>query len=393
MQAEPTTNLPQPDADSRAHSERCAAVIRDAIDAQGGSISFGTFMQLALYAPGAGYYVSGAAKLGADGDFVTAPELSPLFAHVLARQCAEVLPRIDGAEVLEYGAGTGQLAADLLDKLAALKSLPSRYRILEVSPDLAERQRRLIAERVPQHAGRVEWVATPPRGMRGVVIANEVLDAMPVERFTRRETVREHRVTVAERGGFAIVEHEPTGTLAAAVAGIEADLGRRLPDGYVSDVSLGIGGWVHEMLASLCEGFAFLVDYGVSRREYFAPDRSGGWLRCHFRHRAHNDPFFLPGAQDISAWVDFTSVAASAVDGGATVAGYTSLAQFMLHGGLQQELEEAGGEGALDPELSGAVKMLTLPGSMGEYFKCLGLAKGLEARPTAFQRADRTHTL
>lgn len=393
MQAGPTTTLPEPDAESIAHSERCAAVIRDRIAQEGGSVSFGTFMHLALYGPGVGYYTSGNTKFGSDGDFVTAPEISPLFARVLARQCAEVLADIDAPAVLEYGAGSGRLAADLLEKLAALDALPSRYRILEVSPELAARQQELIEERVPQHADRVEWLSELPAGHRGVVVANEVLDALPVERFTRRDTVRAHRVFV-ENDGFAIVEADASDELTAAVHAIENDLGQALPDGYVSEVSLGVDGWMQDMLVAISEGFAFLFDYGVSRREYYAQDRSGGWLRCHFRHHAHNDALLLPGIQDITAWVDFTSVATSAVQQGATIAGYTSQAFFLINGGLDQELSAAaGGAAAANVELSSAAKMLTLPGSMGEHFKCLGLAKGLGIRPTAFHRADRTHTL
>ena len=393
MQAGPMT-LPEPDAESIAHSERCAAVIRDRIAQAGGSISFGTYMHLALYAPGVGYYTSGNTKFGSGGDFVTAPEISPLFARVVARQCAEVCAGIDAPAVLEYGAGSGRLAADLLDKLAALNALPSRYRILEVSPELVARQRAMIDERVPQHASRVEWISELPSGHRGIVVANEVLDALPVERFTRRETVRAHRVVVGDGGGFAIVEADAGDELAAAVQAIESDLGQALPDGYVSEVSLGIDGWMQQMLAAMSEGFAFLFDYGVGRREYYGRGRSGGWLRCHYRHHAHNDPLILPGIQDITAWVDFTSAASSALQHGATVAGYTSQAHFLINGGLDRELSAAAGEDtAANLELSGAAKMLTLPGSMGEYFKCLGLAKGLAVQPRAFQRADRTHTL
>lgn len=393
MQAGPTTTLPEPDAESVAHSERCAAFIRARIAEQGGSISFGTFMHLALYGPGVGYYTSGNTKFGKDGDFVTAPEVSPLFARVLARQCAEVCADIDSPAILEFGAGSGRLAADLLEKLAELDALPSRYRILEVSPELVARQRATIDARIPQLAERVEWVGEPPSGHRGVVIANEVLDALPVERFTRRDKVRAHRVVVGERGGFDIIEADASDELATAVRTIENDMGQRLPDGFVSEVSLGVDGWTKDMLAAMSEGFAFLFDYGVSRREYYAPDRDGGWLRCHFRHHAHDNPLILTGIQDVTAWVDFTSVATSALRHGAAVAGYTSQAFFLINGGLSEELTPSGAAATADVELSSAAKMLTLPGSMGEHFKCLGLDKGLGIRPTAFQRADRTHTL
>lgn len=394
MQARSPTTLPEPDAETQAHSERCARTIRDAIELQGGSISFGTFMQLALYAPGVGYYTSGNKKFGRDGDFVTAPEVSPVFAGVLARQCAEVFADIDAPAILEVGAGSGRLAVDLMARLDSLDALPASYRILEVSPELAARQRALFDECAPLHAIRVEWLNALPSRHRGVVIANEVLDALPVERFTRRHAVLAHRVTVDDRGGFAIVEADATDELAAAVEVIERDLGQPLPDGYVSEVSLGARAWVHDLLDSVDEGFVFLFDYGLSRREYYATDRSGGWLRCHFRHHAHNDPLILPGIQDITAWVDFTSVAESASGHGAAIAGYTSQAFFLINGGLDAEIAAAEGKTRAEQlELSSAVKMLTLPGSMGEHFKCLGMSKGSRVRPTAFHRADRTHTL
>ena len=392
MQAGQPTTLPDPDAESIAHSERCASAIRARIAEHGGSISFGTFMHLALYGAGIGYYTSGNTKFGSDGDFVTAPEISPLFARVLARQCAEVFAAIESPAVLEFGAGSGRLAADMLEKLAELDALPSCYRILEVSPELVARQRALIESRIPQLANRVEWISEAPAGHRGVVIANEVLDALPVERFTRRDTVRGHRV-VAANGGFDIVEADASDELSAAVVQIEKDLGQRLPDGFVSEISLGVDGWIKDLLAAIDAGFAFLVDYGISRREYYAADRSGGWLRCHFRHHAHDNPLILPGIQDITAWVDFSAVATSAVQHGASIAGYTSQAFFLASGGLAGELSRAGAETAANVELSSAAKMLTLPGSMGEHFKCLGLAKGLDIQPTAFHRADRTHTL
>lgn len=394
MQADPSQTLPEPDAASRAHSERCAARIRETIVEHGGSVSFGTFMQLALYGPGVGYYTSGNTKFGSGGDFVTAPEISPLFAGVLARQCAEVFAELQTPAILEYGAGSGRLAADLLDKLAMLGALPQHYRIIEVSPELAERQRHLLAERVPQLVSRVQWVGEPPADHRGVVIANEVLDALPVERFTRRDTVRAHRVVVGDDGRFAIAEADARDELADAVRAVEDDIGHALPDGYVSEVSLGLDGWIGQLLASMHRGIAFLIDYGVSRREYYAPDRSGGWLRCHFRHRAHDNALILPGIQDITSWVDFSAVAASGVRHGATIAGYTSQAFFLAGGGLDAELAAAAGRpDAERVALSNAAKLLTLPGSMGEHFKCLGLAKGLRMRPTAFHRADRTHTL
>ncbi len=386
--------LPEPDAESAAHSERVAAFIRDQIAAAGGSISFAEYMQHSLYAPGLGYYVAGSSKFGAAGDFVTAPEISNVFGRVIARQAAEVLATIDGGAVLEYGAGSGRLAASMLGALRELGMLPSRYDILEVSADLRERQEHLLRDDVPELVSLVRWIDAPPGEFSGVIVANEVLDAFPVERFRRVEDGVQ-QLRVAERdGSFALVTADAPAVLQDAVSAIEEDLGGALPVGYESEVSLGVRDWVAGLGDALQQGVAFLFDYGVSRREYYAPDRDIGWLRCHFRHHAHTDALLLPGIQDITAWVDFTAVAMAAVESGMQVAGFTPQAGFLMSGGLDLELQSMG---SLSPqeqlELSAQVKNLTLPGAMGENFKCMALRRGAVKVPSAFRRTDRTHTL
>lgn len=382
--------LPSPDPESLAHSKRVAAFIRESIRKAGGSISFGEFMQLALYAPGLGYYSAGAAKLGAAGDFVTAPESSPLFATILARQCAPVLQALASHDVLELGAGSGALAADLLGNLPQLCS----YRILEVSADLRQRQEVFLRRKAPDHLGKVEWLDALPRDFRGIVIANEVADALPVERFAMAgEGILQCRV-VAEGDTFAWQRDAAPPSLERAVRHLEHSLGTRLPDGYVSELSPGLPGWVGDISACLDRGFVFLFDYGVTRAEYYARDRSDGWLRCHFRHRAHNDPLVYPGIQDLSAWVDFTAVAEGATGAGMEVAGFVSQAHFLMNGGLEEELAEFQGlPTATQLEVSRQVKMLTLPSEMGEHFKCIGLAKNLNIKPASFSQFDRTHKL
>jgi len=394
MQQDLPPSLPRPDAESAAHSERTAAYIREHIEAAGGSISFAEFMHHALYAPGLGYYTAGTTKFGEEGDYVTAPEVSAVFGRVLARQCAEVLGQVTSGAILEYGAGSGKLAVDMLERLEEFDALPSEYLILEVSPDLRERQRALVAERLPRLAKRVSWVDSVPDRHRGVLVANEVLDSMPVERFVRRDTgVMQLRVE-ADDGRFGLIEAPAPEILSQFVAGIERYLGRPLPDGYLSEVCLAVPPWIGGMAAALREGMAFLFDYGVSRREYYAPDRNAGWLRCHFRHHAHDDPLILPGVQDLTAWVDFTSVASSAVAQGLDVAGYSAQAQFLMAGGLDAEMQDFEGLSTKEQlELSRQVKTLTLPGEMGERFKCIALRKGSIATPSAFNLADRTHTL
>jgi SAM-dependent MidA family methyltransferase len=371
MQQEPNMSLPAADAASAAHSNRVADHIRELIANAGGAISFAEYMHHALYAPGLGYYSAGATKFGEAGDFVTAPEISPVFAGVVARQCAEVFASLDRPSLLEVGGGSGRLACDLLKRLRELDALPESCEILEVSADLRERQYALLESE-----------------------ANEVIDALPVERFAIRAEGISQLCVTSGGDSFSIAERAAPELLIAAVEGIERDLGEPLPEGYVSDVCLAAPAWIAELGRSLERGVAFLFDYGVGRREYYARDRSGGWLRCHFRHHAHNNALILPGVQDLTAWVDFSAVATAASDNGLDVAGYVTQAQFLIGGGLDNEL--AGfGELPIDAQLklSGQVKLLTLPGEMGENFKCIGLSRGSVTRPTAFKLADRTMSL
>jgi SAM-dependent MidA family methyltransferase len=384
--------LPTPEAASLAHSAKVAAHIEDAIAAAGGSISFAEFMQHSLYAPGLGYYSAGAAKFGAAGDFVTAPEISPLFGRVLARQCAEVLRQLPAPSVLELGAGSGVLAVQLLGALAELGIELTRYAVLEVSAELRERQEALIRDRHPATA--IEWLSALPERFDGVVVANEVADALPVERFRKSgDDVLQHRV-VRDGRGFAWSLAPAPEFLTDAVLHIERSLGFPLPDGFVSEVSCALPPWIRDLAGCVGTGLVFLFDYGVSRREYYAPDRGDGWLRCHIRHRAHDDPLVYPGIQDLTAWVDFTAVAEAASAAGMHIAGFVSQAHFLMNGGLQEEL--AAGprlSTASQLELSRQVRTLTLPGEMGEGVKCIGLARGAIERPSAFSNADRAHSL
>lgn len=380
--------LPEPNPDSLAHSLLVARTIAEAIRAAGGAIPFGEFMQHALYAPGLGYYVAGARKFGEGGDFVTAPEVSPLFGSVIARQIAPVLAAIGDADVLEIGAGRGALAVPLLERLAELRTLPRSYQILDVSPDLVARQRERLTEALPDLVGRVRWLDGLPADFSGVVIANEVADALPVEQFRIGESGVEQ--------GYVSLDGEEfrAGWAPASPAVARAAEKLSLPVGYESTLSLGLGEWVSEVVAGLSRGCFLIADYGLSRREYYAADRSGGWLRCHFRHRVHDNPLVLPGIQDLSAWVDFSAVAEAGRSAGAEVAGYLPQAQFLLHGGLDDEFAAASPPSERERlELAGQVKRLTMPTEMGETFKCLALMRGELPRPAAFDRADQSASL
>ena len=390
------TTLPQLTPDERAHSGRVADHIREFVRQRGGAIGFDAYMRMALYAPGLGYYSAGATKLGADGDFVTAPEVSDLFSRCLARQAADVL-RDTGGDVLELGAGSGRMAVDVLTELAAMECLPEKYRILEVSADLADRQRSRIAQLPPAISRRVEWLERwPERSMRGVVLANEVLDAMPVERFVLHS--REGGIDVRALGvglrdeAFEWREMSPSAELMHAVADIVEALPAPLPDGYVSEVCLAFHPWMASVAQILEQGVALLIDYGLPRSQLYHPERSRGTLRCHFRHRAHDDPFTHVGLQDITSWVDFTRVAEAADDAGLEVVGFATQAAFLIGAGMESllstEMEIAGDDARRRAELAGQARRLMLPGEMGEIFKCLALARGYDAPLAGFGTQD-----
>jgi SAM-dependent MidA family methyltransferase len=378
------TTLPPLDPAERAHSKRVAAHIREFIAAHGGTIGFDAYMRLALYSPGLGYYSAGAAKLGEGGDFVTAPEVSSLFSRCLARQTAEVL-ELTGGDVLELGAGLGTMAADLLTELAALERLPGRYRILEVSADLAERQRARIGQ-LPAHiAARVEWLDRwPARAMRGVVLANEVLDAMPVARFMLRGSPGGQRVRALGVGmageGFAWRELDPAPELEHAVQSLLESLPAPLPDGYVSEICLSFQPWIASLAGQLEQGVALLIDYGLPRAHLYHPQRHDGTLRCHFRHRAHDDPFVNVGLQDVTAWVDFTRVAEAADGAGLEVLGFATQAAFLIGAGMESllttEMERAAADEPRRARLAGEARRLMMPGEMGEIFKVIALGRG-----------------
>ncbi len=381
------TGLPQPTVEAAAHSQQLVDVLRREIEQQGGVIAFDRYMELALYAPGLGYYTAGAHKFGEEGDFVTAPEISPIFGRCLARQSGQVLDAIGGGDCLEVGAGTGRLAADLLAELEQQGQLPGRYMILEVSPDLRWRQHQTLQQQVPQLLPLVEWLDTPPdSGFTGVIVANELLDAMPVQRFRVEQSgVMEQFVEWGD-GCLHLVWREPESQgLAQAV---EA-LGVELADGYESELNLRAASWIEEMAGRLEAGAMLLVDYGYTRTEYYHPQRSTGTLMCHYRHRAHLDPLLYPGLQDITAHVDFTALAQRAQESGLEVAGYTTQANFLIGCGLEQMVAQVDpNDTELFLDMVQGVKRLTLPTEMGERFKVLALSRGVEQPLVGFGVMD-----
>lgn len=382
-----SSTLPQPSPEAIEHSLALAELIAAEIAAAGGWIPFTRYMELALYAPGFGYYAAGSAKFGSAGDFVTAPQISRLFGQTLARQAAQVL-RATGGDLLEIGAGTGRLATDLLSELERLGALPRHYCILEVSPDLRDRQAALLREAVPELAGRVRWLEHLPHDFTGLVMANEVLDAMPCHLVAwRAEGVFERGLAV-EGGRFAWRERPAEGELKSVAAAIA------VPTGYVSEISLAARGFVKSFGARLARGVLLLIDYGFGAGEYYHPQRSAGTLMCHYRHHAHDDPFWLPGLQDITAHVDFSAVALAARSVGLDLLGYTSQASFLVNCGITEVLSQTPADDAAAylPLASQAQKLLSLA-EMGELFKVFAAGRGIAEPLLGFSRGGLSRML
>jgi SAM-dependent MidA family methyltransferase len=382
--------LPVPGADALAHSAQLQTLICAEISAAGGSIPFSRYMALALYAPGLGYYMAGARKLGADGDFVTAPELSPLFGQTLARQAAEVLAVAGCDAVLEIGAGSGALAAALLEELERLDQLPAQYLILELSPDLRARSRDTLAARVPHLVERVAWLNQLPPRFSGFIIGNEVLDAMPCALIsTSGGEILETHVQATAAGGFDFVARAPQPAVLAAARALALP-----PEGYRTELQLEAQAFLRTLGGVLERGVALFLDYGFPQREYYHPQRSEGTLMCHYRHRAHADPFFYPGLQDLTTHVDFTAMAAAARAGGLALAGYASQAQFLINCGITDVLARtsAADVRAYAPLAAGVQKLLA-PSEMGELFKAIAFSRQWDTPLAGFSSGDRSGAL
>ena len=382
--------LPLPSADALAHSENVRARLVAAIQDAGGWIGFDRYMDIALYEPGLGYYSAGSRKLGADGDFITAPELSPLFGQTFASSLAEVMRASDPC-VLEVGAGSGALAADVLLEMQTLNCLPEAYCILELSADLRERQRECITRLAPALVGRMQWLDALPAQFEGVVLANEVLDATPahvvttrggklLESFVKRDAA-ENTFHWFETSASDVVRH------AAEALQLPAN-------GYQSEINLTARALATSFARLLTRGVLLFIDYGFPAHEFYNPQRTRGTLMCHYRHHAHDDPFAFVGLQDITTHVDFSAVAAAAREGGATLAGYASQANFLINCGITELLAQtpASDARAYAPLVAQAQKLLS-PAEMGELFKVIALAKNVDAPLLGFARGDKSHTL
>ncbi len=362
--------LPPPSNDARANSELLLARIRDAI-ASTGWLSFARYMELALYAPGLGYYSGGAQKFGAAGDFVTAPEISPLFGRVLSRQLAEVLDQCGGG-ILELGAGTGKLAAQILGELERLGT-QAPYSILEVSGELRQRQQETLTQ--AGLADAVTWLDALPETFTGVLVGNAVLDALPVHLIHWTAQGPLERCVVWQEDQLQWQDRPIADALL-----LKRAMTLDLPPGYVSEINLAAPALVKELGRNLQAGMLLFVDYGYGRSEYYHPQRHMGTLRAHYRHRGLDDPFHLPGLTDLSAHVDFTAIAEVGLDAGLDLLGYTSQAHFLVNGGITGLLAETPAEAAARylPLSIGVQKQLS-PVEMCELFKVMLLGKGVNA--------------
>lgn len=387
------------DPDARAHSERLAALIQDQIASNGGALPFWRFMELALYAPGLGYYSAGATKLGPAGDFVTAPELGPLFAECVADALSPVLRACgDDARFLEIGGGSGAFAEAAIQRMLATGTMPARYAILEPSADLRHRQHVRLREGLPPDVfARVEWLQTPiPTRWNGVVFANEVIDALPTSRFAIREgEVYEEHVALDATGGFVRTDRPADALLSAAVRHVERQAGGPFRDGYRSEVLPQLPYWLQAVIGGLDTGALLLVDYGYPRREYYDPRREDGTLRAFHRHRLVDDVFARVGLQDVTVSVDFTALVEAGSGAGFDFSGYCSQASFLIGNGLEARLadhEQRAADEAARYALRQQAKKLTLPGEMGERFQVMGFARkvGLDH---AFLIGDLSHRL
>lgn len=380
-----TLQLPVPDDDAIAHSQKLVSVIADEIANQGGRISFERYMGMSLFQPGLGYYVSGSQKFGASGDFVTAPEISSLFSWCLARQCKQVLdllPASESKSILEFGAGTGVMAADILLEMGRLGKLPDRYYILEVSAELRQRQQETIRKKSGELFDRVCWIEKlPDSGFTGVVLANEVLDAMPVHRFYKDgRNLGEYYVALQDDRFIWQAGEFSSDTVREKVSKLEKDL----PESYTSEINLAASSWVSSVAECMKQGVILIIDYGFPREEYYHPQRIQGTLMCHYRHRSHDDPFLYPGLQDITAHVDFSAVADAADAAGLHIIAYNNQAFFLLGNQVEQYLENTDTSKPEYMKLSQQLKTLTMPGEMGELFKVMALGKSFDQELQGF---------
>ena len=394
------STLPTPSPEAQKHSETLTARIKKRIVETGGWLGFSDFMQIALYEPALGYYNGGAKKFGLGGDFVTAPEISPIFAQTLARQVAQVLAITSSqnahADILELGAGTGKLAADLLLELQALAHLPAHYFILEVSDYLRQIQLETLEKYLPEDlVQRVQWINVLPRRFTGVMLGNEVLDAIPTHIIhTQTEGVYERGLALAqEKLVWQDRQLDESSNLYSRNL-LEAVSKLNLPNDYVTEINLAASGLISSLANVLQHGVILMIDYGFAAREYYHPQRNLGTLMCHYQHYAHIDPLINVGLQDITAHVNFTEIAEVGVANGLTLSGFCSQAQFLMNCGVLDLLSQVSpSDMARYTPLAAAAQKLLSPAEMGDLFKVIALTKAIEEPLIGFANGNKSYTL
>ncbi len=380
-----------PNMTAQAHSEKLSHLIQQEITESGGFITFARFMELALYTPELGYYSAEKPLFGKGGDFITAPEISPLFAQCVAQQCKQILNNLGKGDILEIGAGTGIFAKDLLLELEHVGSLPEQYFILEISAGLCARQKKLLSEHCPHLLSRIHWLNELPAAVNGIVIANEVLDAMPVHCFSISNGEIKERCVTWDKDHFTWLLRPPTPAILENMGWIlEKEI---FPEKYFSEINLMIPGWINAIASSLNKGIILLFDYGYGRAEYYQAERGMGTLMCYYQHHRHDDPLQLVGLQDITAHVDFTLVVESACAAGCALAGYTAQALFLMHCGLLELAKKEEGSTIASFHQAQAIKKLTLPSQMGELIKVMALSKNYSQLLCGFPLPDRRRDL
>jgi len=382
-------NIPPLTSEQQANLTEITRLINREMSQSDGAMPFDRYMELSLYAPGLGYYQNAGYKIGASGDFTTAPEISPYFNRCLARQCAQVLEALGQGGILEFGAGSGVMAADILAELEVMGCLPEQYAIMDLSGYLQQRQQQMLQQRVPHLLERVTWLRQLPEGgFNGVILGNELLDAMPVHRFRKGGSGLQEQMVIEQQGVFSSQWRTASIELEQAVEAIEQAYGV-LSEGYESEVNLRLQPWMNLLAQVLQQGLLLLIDYGYQGAAYYHPERYMGTLICHYQHAAHADPLILSGLQDITANVDFSAVAKAGTDAGLELAGYTTQANFLLGCGLDQLLGQLGAEqNDHSIEVLQGVKQITLPSEMGERFQAIALTHNLSMPLLGFDFRD-----
>lgn len=384
------STLPTPSTEALAQSVELAHIIQAEIKATGGWIDFAQFMHMALYTPELGYYSGGSKKFGKEGDFITAPEITALFGQTLAIQVEQVLSQLANPEIIELGAGTGKLAGDLLLALEKLEQLPRRYYILEVSNHLRQIQQETLQKQLAPHLmQKIVWLEALPEAFTGVVLANEVLDAIPVHLVAATAKGLHERGVTLQSDEF-VWQDKPLVNHGL----IDLTIDYPMPQDYLTEFCPAANGLIASLASTLKQGAIIMIDYGFAAAEYYHPQRNQGTLMCHYQHYAHSNPLIYIGLQDITAHVNFTAIAQTALDNGLQVAGFTTQAQFLINCGITELLNQVPAEDmAQYLPLVSAVQKLMSPAEMGDLFKVIALTKELPSPLVGFRQGDKRHTL